>query len=41
MFAEEKSRGLSSIDFTAMSNVLNFNDMGVYDSVDDPVVAHS
>lgn len=24
-----------------MSDVLNFNDMGVYDSINDPVIAHS
>ena len=46
MFSEECSghfalSGSSSVGFTAVSYVLNFNDMGVYDSINDSVVAHS
>jgi len=32
--------GLSSVGFTAVSNVLHFNDVGPNDPVNDPVVAH-
>jgi hypothetical protein len=31
----------SSIGFAAVSDVLNFDDMGVYDSINDSVVSYS